>query len=315
VRDYRPRWRIPVQLLIGAAACVLILAQFTGTFTLLYDTTHGHFDPSSPSHFYGNVDDLNRAIKTADNLAQERHSKRIYTSTFFSLSQAMYEYAEEMQTPTSVFQNEWGCMVLPGPEAGPVVFLSLGGTPFDDGFLAAYTNATLVETSPRLSGAPFRLYVLTAKPEPAPVAQSPASGIQLLSSSAHPVSSIDGKQQWLTTRWRVMNTAEPSLRTTYHLNVQYQTKPASPWAGLARCEANTLQAGDQLLTFTQNNNRDNVPATLQVQAETFKEMPVEYRSLFNIWLVSQKTMESTHQAFRTAGGERTMTVPVSKATP
>lgn len=315
VRDYQPRWHIPTQLVIGTIACALILAQFTGTFTQLYDTTHGHFDPSSPSHFYGNVDDLNRAIKATDDLAQQRHSKHIYISTFFSLSQAMYEYAEEMKTPTSVFQNEWGCMVLPGLETGPVVFLSLGGTPFDDGFLAAYTNATLVETSPRLSGAPFRLYIVTAKPTPAPVAQSSAAGIQLLSDRAHLVSSIDRKQQWLTTRWRVMNTAALALRTAYHLDVQYQTRPAGPWGGTARCEANALQAGDQLLTFTQNNNKDNVPATLQVQAETFKEMPVKYQSLFNIWLVSQKTTESTHQAFRTASGKSTLTLPVSNTTP
>ena len=97
------------------AALFVILAQFLGNFSLLGDGAHGHFAPAPYGHYYSEVGSLQKVATAADKLAQERHIGRIYIPTDFELSQTMYYYAEQMHPPTSVFENERGCYVLPSP--------------------------------------------------------------------------------------------------------------------------------------------------------------------------------------------------------
>src|SRR5947209_8083409 len=78
----------------------------------------------------------------------------------------------------------------------PAIFLSQPDSPLDDTIIKKYTKATLVDEPRRLGGNSFKLYILTTNPTPSPTLQSFTHGIQLLSSSAHQLQSIDSDQQW-----------------------------------------------------------------------------------------------------------------------
>jgi 4-amino-4-deoxy-L-arabinose transferase-like glycosyltransferase len=308
VRNYQPRWTVFARYGVGAVAFALILAQFVGSSTFLFDAAHGYFTTSPSGPFYSEVNTLQKVTSAADKLAQEQHIKRIYISTSYELSQAMDYYAGLLQTPTSVFEYEKGCFVLPDPAAGPVVFLSQSYGPLDDSFIARYAQVSLVQTSPRLSGPPFKLYVLTTKPTSELPKQSFNSGLQSLSTHADVVTSVTDQRQWLTTRWRVMDAENRELRTVHHFSFAYQGTGSSSWSGEALCSTSSFWAGDQVFGFV--SKQSQLPAQIDVRASSYKEAPISFRGWFNLWLLSYRTQESERQELRTNDGKKTITLPV-----
>jgi 4-amino-4-deoxy-L-arabinose transferase-like glycosyltransferase len=218
VQQHWPDWSRLARYGMGAIAALVILAQLIGSSTALIDQAAGNFDGQEVYPFFNDAHSLQNALQEADQLAQQRHIHRIYAAISFTFDTAMRYLAEQVKTPIEL-NDIWHCFILPDPSAGPVVFLAEPNNFIAERFLSEYTNATLVDEPQRLAEAPFKLYILTAKPAPAPVPHTFTRGLQLLSPAAQLFQSAIVHQQWIATRWRIPGTPPP--RATHIVWLQF----------------------------------------------------------------------------------------------
>jgi len=273
IQKQEPRLRVYARYGMTILAALVILAQLIGCAGDVFDLTTGNFSDHAVIRPFNDLQDQQNALQEADQLAQQRHIHRIYVMTTFDTSSALDYLAGQIKTPTELFDSA-NCFVFPSPQAGPVVFLAQPDSQTADMMLSLYTNATLVAEPPRLGGDPYKLYVLTTKPEPAPVPGTFTQGLQLLSPSAQLIQNPAEGMEWLTTRWRILDTNKPAFRTNYGYQFHAAAVARKKDPGLSfGCEPTSTWAGDQLIAYQTPQIGSVLPARIEIQASTFVEQP------------------------------------------
>ena len=232
-------------------ACVFI-AQLSGSTAAVIDASSGNFNDRSfhPYPYHNDLRSLQHALGEADQLAQQRHIGRVYITTDFATQTALRYLAEQMHTPSTLFDAS-RCLVLPNPVNGPAVLLVGPYDGLTNALLKQFATTTLVDQPARLGGAPFRLYVVA--PAVAISSQKVFTGnLQLLDMQAQHLD-YNGSS-WLVTRWSLLHGEQPSFRTTYSYALgasfnggQNGLGGQSGQGGQSVCTFTAIRAGDQLL--------------------------------------------------------------------
>ncbi|MDQ2903022.1 MAG: glycosyltransferase family 39 protein [Chloroflexota bacterium] len=269
VKYYRPALERITRYSIYALAMVVILGQLIGISSAFLDMSAGHFSSAA----FNDLHDAQNALYVANQIAQQRHIQRVYvTSSTYSTTRALDYLALQAKTPTEVVDID-GCFILPSVSAGPVVFLTSSNDVRVETLLHVYTNATLVATPPHLGTAPYQVYVLTAKPEPAAVPHAFNQGLQLLSPSAQFIHDFSANAQWLTIRWSIMNAHSTAFRTSYGFNLRVQSAAGTPLSSDHSCTTTSTWSGDQLFDTYGYKAGTPIPAQITLQASTFIAQP------------------------------------------
>jgi hypothetical protein len=278
-RRYRPNVQLLVRVAVCGLASVVIIAQLIGSAAFVIDVAHGNFDGAQVYPYVTDLDSLQHALNEADQLAQQRHIKRIYAPTVYaySIGRSFPYLSEQLKTPIT-FVDSRHCLILPDAGSGPVVFLAPPASALTDAFLSQYATASLIDQPRLLGGAPFKLYILTAKAEPVVTRPTFQDSLQLLSANAHPVQSMSTSKQWLTTRWRIMDTQSTQPRTTYQYKFQMQySVSGKALADSITCMPTATWAGDQLFVFQEYEKGAVLPASITTQVSTSTQEPTRFK--------------------------------------
>lgn len=256
----RVRWTGFIRPAVVALAALVILAQLIGLGSALLDIDAGHFQNSA----FSDLSDQQRVLQVAGQVARERHIDRVYLTAFPSYIKinALDYLAQQQQVPLAFFTSE-SCLLLPSPAAGPVLFITTAGSTLADILFTRYAHATLVATSAHLGSLPYQIFVVTAKPAPAPVPHAFGQTLQLLSPTAQLL-----QNRWLVTRWSVQNTYAPALRTTYGFRVQVHSAAGPALSDTQNCTPTRTWAGDQMFVFHYVQPGTPFPSQITLQAST-----------------------------------------------
>jgi len=309
IQRHLPDWSMPARWCLYATAAFIISAQLVGSTGALLDNVNGSFDGNETYPAFNDLSSLQHAIAEADWLAQQHHIRHIYISTSYATRSSLRYLAEQVKTPTTVFDTD-SCFVLPSSPIEPAIFLSQPDSPLDDTIIKKYTKATLVDEPRRLGGNSFKLYILTTNPTPSPTLQSFTHGIQLLSSSAHQLQSIDSDQQWLITRWRMMASASTAPRTIYSFHFQIQSGSTKAVPASIGCALTSIRAGDQLLVLQETSRNTPVARSITIQASSSTQVPATFK-LGSLNLVSYDTQNIDQKTLQTADRKVAITLPTS----
>lgn len=298
-RNRFSRGRMVVRYGTMAVATLLILAQLIGCSATLIDQTAGYFDGTSVIPSFNDVSSLQHAFQEADQLAQQRHIHRIYVPFAPATDSVMQDLSEQVKTPIEL-ENTHNCLILPDPDAGPVVMLTTFSSPIVGAILNTYADVTLVDEPQRLAGSPFKLYILTAKSTPAPVSSTFSQGLQLLSPTARVFQDVGGGTYSVVTHWRILATHQPALRTTYGYKFQSQPETGASKQNSFSCSPTATWAGDQLFAFPNPvKNTQAVPSLVTMQVVTYTTQPELFQAGPLTLLTAVEVDTSLHPLFTT----------------
>jgi len=265
----RPRWlRYGTYLLIS----LVIVAQIVNCTASIVDTASGNFSDRDfpPYPYHNDLRSLQHALSEADQLAQQRHLNRVYITTDAATQTALRYLAEQMQTPTTLF-DATNCLVLPNLATGPAVLLVGPYDGLTNALLGQFASETLIDQPVRLGGPPFRLYLVT------PIAGQLSSQ----DSFVHNLQLLDGQVQhltfdnssWLVTRWSFIRSEQPRFRTTYNYALTVLPNGNSEQSMQSLCTFTSMREGDQLLVAFALPSDTSVPASVTIEAQSFLTIP------------------------------------------
>ncbi|MBE3558726.1 MAG: glycosyltransferase family 39 protein [Ktedonobacteraceae bacterium] len=156
LQRYPLRWRAAPRAVVSTAATLLIVAQTLCSGVYLTDMINGNFNAQAVALNFYNMASLQPALDKANQLAQVYHAQRLYIATSFSDESALYALSEQIKTPVTLFDGTH-CTLLPGVEAGPVVFLETPYLTGTDQLLHRYATIQQMETVWRPGGDPSAL--------------------------------------------------------------------------------------------------------------------------------------------------------------
>lgn len=245
-------WRIPRYSLYLFISIALI-AQVVGTTAGLFDDTSGN---NRHGFGYNALSSMQNALNEADQLAQKRHLRHVYISSDMYSQVALRYLAEQMRTPTTVFDAA-SCLTLPNPANGPAVYLVEPGDSLALTLLNRFASVTLVDQPPRLGSAPYQLLIVQP---PSPGVDSASTqqfvnNLQLLYAHASIIQA--GSSTLLVTRWTFLRAAPVVYRTfyTYRITATLQSNSSGVSSApvYSDCVFSSMQTGDQLIvTFPFN---------------------------------------------------------------
>lgn len=302
VKRFRPAWERITRYAATALAVLVILAQLVGLGGTIIDLSTGHFQSEIASDMTGQQD----ALQLADQIARQRHIQRIYLTSFptYIKVSAMQYLARQIKTPVEFFTSE-DCFILPSPDAGPVLFLTNSGNSLAETLFGEYADATLVATSPHLGTSPYRIYMVTAKPEPAPVPRAFNQSLQLLSPDARLI-----QDRWLVTRWRVLNAHLPAFRTNYGFDFQVRSVAGASLNDDLECTPASTWAGDQLFAFDTIQPGSFFPSQIAVQVSTFISRPQTF-ALGPVTGFAYSNKNTAWQALLANDGKKSVLLPTT----
>jgi hypothetical protein len=250
-------------------AGLVIIAQLVGSTGAIIDSSSGNFNDRSflPYPYHNDLRSLQHALSEADQLAQQRQLSRVYVTTDFASQAALRYLAEQMRTPTTLFDAS-NCLVLPNPADGPAVLLVGPYDGLTNALLSQFAAATLVDQPARLGGSPFRLYIVTPAATPTSSQNMFTGNLQLQDTQARHLN-YNGSS-WLVTRWSLLRSEQPGFRTTY----SYALRVLLNGNGEQRlCTFTAIRAGDQLLVAFGLPKNGSVPASVTIKAQSFTTIP------------------------------------------
>ncbi len=255
------------------AVTIIVIAQFAGSVGGVLDQVEGKYDDRSfqPYPYHNDLSSLQHALNEADQLAQQRHLGRVYITTDAATQTALGFLAEQMHTPTTLF-DAGKCLVLPGAAQGPAVLLVGPYDPLTNALLGQFAHATLIDQPARLGGAPFKLYVVNPATSPASATTQARYGsdLQLLSVQVPPLAV--NNTSWLLTRWQLLRAAPSALRTTY--SYVFNTTPAASTTTMqATCTLSSLQNGDQVIAAFPLPKGSAAPSSVTLSAQSYTTIP------------------------------------------
>jgi hypothetical protein len=259
---------------------LLLLFQGIAGLASVLDASQGNFDDHQMSYpYYNDLASVQNAVTRAHQLAQQYHAgKLVMLATTYlaanerlvngklctqiqshlicqntngykhSLSSIFRYFSDQLPIASTVVDDT--CLLLPGPSTGPVVVLVPPYEPVIDAFFATnYIHVVKAETSQRLSGPPFRLYVLD------PLSQKWAqttlsSNIQLIDAQTRQIQN----KTFVAVRWNVLQSTPANAHAAYTYQFTY-TRPKEAAQLLPQtCTLTNLHAGEQLVTLLPQGN-------------------------------------------------------------
>jgi hypothetical protein len=218
---------------------------------------------------------LEDALTEADQLAVRHHFNHVYITTDQYTQAALRYLAEQMQTPTTLFDASH-CLVLPNSASGPAVLLVGPYDTLTGALLSQFAIATLIGQPERLEGAPFQLYIVQPIGEQKPDAANKAfvNNLQLLDNQAQQLR-FDNST-WLATRWSYLRSAAPNYRTTYTYTMQALLNGNGNQGSSvsSQCVSTSIRAGDQLVVAFQQPKGTFVPSSVTISAMSYTTMPL-----------------------------------------
>ena len=256
---------------VYAVTCFVIIAQSAGTTASLLDQVSGN---NLHGYTYNTLNSLQDALAEADHLARQRHLSHVYVTTNQFTQAALRYIAEQVQTPTTLFDAS-RCLVLPNPADGPAVLLVGPYDKLTGVLLGQFAAATLIDRPERLGGAPFQLFIV----KPITFALSPSTSsqaaflnnLQLLDRRVRHFSY--NNSLWLVTRWRLLRSASPGYRTTYTYTMRALLNGSHGPGISSQCVSTSMRAGDQLLVAFQAPRATVLPAPVTISATSYTTMP------------------------------------------
>jgi hypothetical protein len=280
---------------------LLLLFQGVAGAASVVDASQGNFDDHQISYPYANdLTSVQNAVTRAYQLAQQYHAGRLIVlantnprangqmlkciqaphnvlcqnSNWYDRStRSVFQYFTD-QLPMASTVVDDTCLLLPGPSTGPVVVLVPPYESVIDAFFAAnYIHVVQSETSKRLAGAPFHLYVV----DPLPVATPQttfSSNIQLVNAQAE---QLQG-ETFAAVRWNVLQSAPASDRTTYMYEFTYAGSKQGVQLPPQTCTLTNRHAGDQLVTLLPYGNVQG-PLSVQVEQASTAPYTITFKSI------------------------------------
>ncbi len=291
-------------LLIGLLVAIIIGAQFVGSTAAIVDASSGNFNDRAfqPYPYHNDLQSLRSALHEADTLALHNHFSRVYVTTDAATQTAMRYLAEQMQTPTTLF-DATHCLVLPDPTTGPAVLLVGPYDTLTNAMLAQFATTTLVDHPARLGGNPFSLYIVnTPSSSPATPQDAFAHHLQLI--DAHALAQVQSTN-WAVTRWNLLQPELPALRTTY--NYRFQSTDAAGQTQTSVCTLTTVRAGDQLLAAFPIGKTVSPSMHLAIQAVFYVVTPAN-PTYGPFHLETDSESSTPWQGLRTTQGNASMIV-------
>ncbi len=268
--------RYGLYVLVG----LLIVVQTVGSIGWLVDHAQGNFDSNFAFPQYFDLATIQRIVNNTDNVAQQHHLSRVYIDMHGDDESAVIYLAQFAHTPMEVFDSSQ-CLVLPDLGKGPVVYVTDPARPDLDALLKHYANATQVGAIQHPGGMSFKMYILSAKPEPQPALQL-SGGVQLFSQQAEVIPTGIARPQLLVTHWKVQKTMMPQPRTAYkyrflaNSNATFVSsiKGSNTDNSTPICRLSRTWAGDDLIPLFEFNG--NAPQHLTMGIEEFASIPQHY---------------------------------------
>lgn len=291
-------------------ASLVIIVQLIGSTAGLLDATRGTLGHGTT---YNDLESLQHALTEADELAQQHHFNRVYIATDSSSETALRYLAEQLRTPTTLFDAS-RCLVLPDPADGSAVLLVGPADGLATAMLSQFATATLVARPPRLGSVPFQLYIVRPLALNSELQQPPlpqfVQNLQLLNKSAHLLRFSN--LSWLVTDWRLLRSEQPGFRVTY--NYILAASPTnngivSKSSSSSICTFTAIRTGDQLLVAFNWPNSHSVPASLTITASFSRAMPY-IPSYGPLHLETIGTQISPSSVLQTMQGSKSITLPI-----
>ncbi len=263
-------WNIP-RYGVYVFTCLVIVAQLTGSMAGLVDEASGN---NLHGYTYNTLNSLQDALAEADHVARQRHLNHVYITTNQFTQVALRYLAEQVQTPTTLFDAS-RCLVLPNPADGPAVLLVGPYDKLTGVLLSQFATSTLIDRPGRLGGAPFQLFIV--KPITIALSQSTSSqavflnNLQLLDKRVRHFSYDNSL--WLVTHWRLLRSASPGYRTTYTYTMRALLNGSRGPGISSQCISTSMRAGDQLIVAFQAPRATVLPVSVTISATSYTTMP------------------------------------------
>jgi 4-amino-4-deoxy-L-arabinose transferase-like glycosyltransferase len=301
----------PLMLVVALVVLIVIAAQFVGSTAAVIDASSGRFDDRSfqPYPYHNDLQSLQHALSEADQLAQSHHFNRVYVTTDTATQTALRYLAEQMQTPTTLF-DATRCLVLPNLADGPAVLLVGPYDTLTHALLSQFAQATLVDKPARLGGNPFSLYIVNPPAvQPGSAQHAFAHHLQFIGTNASVVTSQNAS--WLVTRWSLLQAEPAALRTTYSYQFKVTTAPNQNTTSV--CTLTTMRPGDLLLAAFPGDASTASASSLTMQAVFYVTTP--YNPTYGPFHLETDSEQSTPWvSLLTASGNQSMTVPIAQST-
>ena len=260
-------WNIP-RYGVYVFTCLVIVAQLTGSMAGLVDEASGN---NLHGYTYNTLNSLQDALAEADHLARQRHLNHVYITTNQFTQVALRYLAEQVQTPTTLFDAS-RCLVLPNPADGPAVLLVGPYDKLTSVLLGQFATSTLIDRPERLGGAPFQLFIV--KPITIALSRSTSSflnNLQLLDKRVRHFSYDNSL--WLATYWRLLRSASPGYRTTYTYAMRALLNGSHGPGISSQCISASMRVGDQLIVAFQVPRATVLPVSVTISATSYTTMP------------------------------------------
>jgi 4-amino-4-deoxy-L-arabinose transferase-like glycosyltransferase len=238
-------WRGILRVALCGMTVLIVGAQLIGATGMVLDTVRGNYnDTDLSSPYYNDLFSLQHALNQADQLAQQHHIQHIYIAADTANVIALTFLAEQIQTPTTIF-NGTHCAVLPNPANGPAVLLVGPRSPFVSALASQFAQTTLVDQPRRPGGPPFQLYLVNSSTESSIVGETFQGHLEALDAHAAPLSFHN--TSWSVVRWRLLHAAQPAFRVTYGYKMLASAGSSGSSNASNQCAFSSIRAGDELL--------------------------------------------------------------------
>ncbi len=301
LRSQRQWWRAgryALYLFMG----IILVAQTVGTTADLIDQVNGIARGAGGHH---SLSTLQYVFETADQAAQRQHLSHVYVTSTLPTQSALWYLADQMQTPTTVFDGT-RCLVLPDPADGPAVMIVDANNALMLALLSRYATLTPISQSPQLGGGLYQMYI--AQPNQVSTATSAAltfgTDLRSLDGRAQAVSA--GNRTFLASAWSVLKPESASYRTTY----TYALTASFDGEGLpstqSQCIVTSIRAGDELLPAFSLPSAA-APPTVGVAAQFYSDQPYAL-SLGPVQLENIRLQRVRHVTLLTLSGATRITL-------
>src|SRR5437588_4135671 len=288
-----------------AIAAFTVIAQLVTCTATLIDFTGGTYKHSQN---FNDLGFLQHALSEADQLALQHHLNRVYITTDISTQSSLHYLSQQMQTPTTLFDDS-RCLMLPNASDGPAVLLVSPYAQLTLALLHEYATATLVDETARLGAPPFQLYIAASRRVTGQLSKSETfiDNLQFINLQRQHLNLAD--PVWLVSRWNLLSSAHPHTRTTYNYAMTAFTN-TNTYPRHSLCTFTSIRPGDQLfVSFSLPSAPPKpVPATIHGQFYTITPYNPSFGPLH---LETDQAQDSPKTLLRPIQGEDRITTPLA----
>ena len=292
----RAAFWIRLRAAMGILLTIVIVLELVNSVATLQDQTCGY--SNSSWHFY-DLYSQQKVIDDAEQLAQQRHLKRIFIGVDIPREETLRYLSEHMHFPTSIFFFNQ-CLLLPSAADGPAILIMPPYVPLANRMVEAH-GARLLEYAPYLNNGPFSIYEL-------PSVQQSQPPLTKQNTFVHELQSLgagyqDRTRRNLFTRWLLLRSYPLATNTTYsyHFIVHGKQKMEST------STFSMAHVGDQLLSSFAVAANQATLTTLAVSVQSYTTTP-DWPMLGPLHLETHRLIDSRAVVLHTLEGKDLITV-------